>query len=306
MKRPRIKEVGIELVRGCNVECIMCPVDRSGPYRFMSLETLRLILERLKDIDYKKRFFLVGRGETLLHPKLEEIFSIFEYLYTNATVLTRAKAETICKYDVVNELVFSIDGHGDKETYEYIRRNTKWEKVVNNVLNFLDQYKKTGGHKINYRISVIVPEDYSKLPFEPIPRDRIISNFNKVFGSDMPVVLRDSHNYDGETVTVCAKDEPRRIMDNCYRFIEGDFNFTYDGYVTPCCAISTPSEKSIVGNIREETIPEIYYSERYQEMRRHLSTNRRDMVTMCENCSLKSRPEKEGSNVLDKLLSFFR
>jgi MoaA/NifB/PqqE/SkfB family radical SAM enzyme len=52
-------------------------------------------------------------------------------LVTNATLLSPDKAEAIIQHGVTN-LLFSLDTP-DKETYEYIRRGARFEKVVNNI-----------------------------------------------------------------------------------------------------------------------------------------------------------------------------
>ena len=73
-----IKEAGIELVYGCNLRCRMCPLRIPSPPKYMSIDQLKVILNSFKSISYRKRLFIVGRGERLLHPELERIFSLFE------------------------------------------------------------------------------------------------------------------------------------------------------------------------------------------------------------------------------------
>ncbi len=301
-RKVSVKEVGIELVYGCNLKCRMCPIQQPSSIKYMTIDQLKIILDDLRNIRYRKRLFLVGRGETLLHPELERILFLLEqkqiykmfkyrYIYTNATVLTLKAIRILCKYNVINELVFSISGQGDKETCEYWMGKNSWRKIVDGINNFVGFYKKNKKHDINYKISAIVP-DYSMVPFPPLHQNEIVRNFQNIFSEDMSVVFRSVHDYEGQNNLFPNK---KYIKNSCYRLVEGDWNFKVDGSILPCCAVINASEKSIIGNINKSSFQEIYYGKKFQNMKRLLSTNNRDKVEMCKQCTLVSFPEKESN-----------
>jgi radical SAM protein with 4Fe4S-binding SPASM domain len=267
----------------------------------MDLELLDKMLFQISRVDEVKQIFFVGAGETLLHPKFIEILELTEkhnihnrikdrLLFTNTTLLTTEKSLVLCNSPIINKLVFSIDGLGTKETYEYIRRKSSWEKVRNNIINFIEIYKKTNRFPIDYYIRPVIPSDYTDLPFNPISTEEIMKNFKGNFGSDIRIELVPSHSYDGKKELRGVK-RSSTIDNNCWRVESGDFNFTYDGQVLPCCHLMVkPTQEAIIGNINTQTIEEIYWSEKYQHIKNTLAANRRDKLQVCKDCTLCAFP----------------
>jgi len=95
------------------------------------------------------------RGESLLHPQFAEIidyirekskqnFPLFEFmvLHTNGELLNERNAEAILRFDDQTvfkhpgNLFFSIDA-ATKQTYDIVRPGGDFNKVVNNIKNFV-------------------------------------------------------------------------------------------------------------------------------------------------------------------------
>ncbi len=78
-------------------------------------------------------------GEPLLHPQLRDIFLAMRpfkerhgtrfVLYTNGMLLNENRSRDIHETDVVEEIHFSIDGYGDKESGEYMRPGSRWDNL---------------------------------------------------------------------------------------------------------------------------------------------------------------------------------
>ena len=107
----------------------------------MTIDQLKVILAGLQNLTFRKRLFLAGRGGSLLHPELESILSLLEqeriyrmfeyrYIHTNATLLTPKAVRILCRYNLINELVFNVSGHGDKGTCEYWMGKNSWRKLL--------------------------------------------------------------------------------------------------------------------------------------------------------------------------------
>ena len=125
--------VAIELVRGCNFRCRMCPsqVALDGQMRYMSRETAELIVKRINESDHIDGISPFGLGESLTHPDVYEIYRILNrikrdsntpvVLHTNASCLTGEAAYAILDIPFVTQLNISFDGWGDPESFSNLR-----------------------------------------------------------------------------------------------------------------------------------------------------------------------------------------
>jgi len=129
-----VKTIGIELVRGCNFRCVMCPVtahDKLGIIQHMDLELLEKITSQIEMNPTINTIWLFNFGEPLLHPRLRECLEIVSsskvarnanvIMHTNASLLKGEKADALLDIPIVKQLVISFDGLGDKQSYEDLR-----------------------------------------------------------------------------------------------------------------------------------------------------------------------------------------
>ena len=129
----------------CNLKCIQCGatidrnhgieplMDRRLPQR--SLERFLKIIHTLPDWEWLS---LTGSGETLINPELPQILEKLQTDHechvsfnTNGTLWTEERARMVVAAGV-DEIRFSMDG-ATKETFERIRVNAKFDKVVDNI-----------------------------------------------------------------------------------------------------------------------------------------------------------------------------
>lgn len=130
----------------CNLRCIQCgaTIERNQGLKPLMDERLpQRSLERFEklrpQIPYWKWLSLTGSGETLINPDLPGILDILVdtdhdcsvAFNTNGTLWTRDKAKMIVEAGV-HEIRFSMDG-ATKETFERIRVNAKFEKVLDGI-----------------------------------------------------------------------------------------------------------------------------------------------------------------------------
>lgn len=140
--------VGIEMVRGCNFRCRMCPssVAHPGPLDYMTRETAELIVMRMNETDSVASLWTFGLGEALAHPDCYEIFCILNkikrnkdapvILHTNASCLSGEAAYALLELPYVTQLYISFDGYGDEASFEYLR-GPHFREVIDNVRNFM-------------------------------------------------------------------------------------------------------------------------------------------------------------------------
>ncbi len=155
------KEMSFELANTCNLECIMClgmlsssirqNRDKLPPlpqhYGPELLEELKLFIPHL----HEARFF---GGEPFLIPLYLDIWELFMelnpdckiYITTNGTILNNRVKNILEKLSNFH-LVISLDGI-TKPTFEAIRQNANFERVIENLSYFREVCEKHGNRLI--------------------------------------------------------------------------------------------------------------------------------------------------------------
>ena len=136
----RLKFVIIETTRRCNLRCIHCAVSEENNdggyiYEDLPIESFQNVLPMLRE--HRPEVQLSGHGETLLHPRFEEMLEATleagckVRIQTNGTILTQRVIDILVKHGAAL-VVVSLDG-ATAETFEGIRRRAKLDKVLANL-----------------------------------------------------------------------------------------------------------------------------------------------------------------------------
>ena len=138
--------VHIDIVHGCQLQCIGCPNSTlMDKVKRVEVDHFAKILNNI-DVDHIHTLRLFNFGEPLLHRQLDKIVaeipkqkwkaSIVE-LSTNAQFTDWDNFEEMLKLQVINKIAVSCDGDGSKEKYEELRPPGKMEKLM----KFLEKTK---------------------------------------------------------------------------------------------------------------------------------------------------------------------
>ena len=280
---PRLKvleeyppNIQIEPTSMCNLRCIMCyQSDKSfssksaGFMGFMKLDLLKKIIDEIEGNIEAVTF--ASRGEPTLHGQLDEFLKYCEgkflalKLNTNATLLDEKKINSFLSSDL-QTLVLSID-EKNKENYEKIRVNAKFEKIMRN-LDLLKNIreKKYKNSKVKIRISGV-----------KINTDQNVEEMNqfyKEFADEIILV-----NY---TPWESAYDnEINDITSECSELYRRMFVWQ-DGKVNPC----DYDYKSILSkwNANDHSIKSIWNSAYYNEIRNLHRLKERKKIEPCNRC----------------------
>lgn len=291
-------QVGIELVKGCNFSCQMCPVPlyrEENAWEFISLELLEKLVSEIEENDSVKVIWLVHFGEPLAHPKLRECFSIINrvhnkfkrrvILHTNASLLKGEKIEALLDIPAVTELTFSFDGFGDKESFEFLR-GKHFDKVIQNIRYFSAQaHVRRPDLKLS-TCSVVPKADELKGWEGPIPStEEVLQNYKNLF-EPLKIIVhpRPMIDFSGNEILPIMGQKADRVFGGCH-FVEKDsLYFTVTGKAQPCCNVF--NEEFNVGDIQQANFDGLLNSEAMNGLRHALRLDQRENLAFCKNCSL--------------------
>ena len=280
---PKIKKIGeyppciqLEPTSVCNFRCVMCyQADKTfsgksnGFMGMMSMDVFKKCIDELEG--NVEAITFASRGEPTLNKNFEKMM---EYangkflglkLNTNASMLTEKMAHTLLSSDL-QTIVFSIDSK-DKDAYEKIRINGKFEKVVANLerFNHIRNTQYSRSDKI-VRISGVKINDKQD-----------IDEMKKQWGDVADIIA-----FTNYTPWESSYDNPENnISSPCSELWQRMFIWQ-DGKANPCDYDykSTLSKWSI----KDQSIKSIWNSAEYDELRRKHLNNSRNELEPCKRC----------------------
>ena len=280
---PKIKKIDsyppviqIEPTSICNFRCIMCyQSDKSfssksnGFMGHMSMNTFCKIIDEVEG--NVEAITFASRGEPTLNKDFSKMLKYCESkflalkLNTNASMLNERLINEILSSDL-QTIVFSID-EKDKEKYEKIRVNGKFEKIIKNLelFNEIRTKKYSRADKI-VRISGV-----------KINNEQNIESMKKKWGDIADIVA-----FTNYTPWESSYDNPiNDIKTPCSELWSRIFVWQ-DGKVNPC----DYDYKSILSkwNINDQSINNIWNSEEYNYLRYTHLNSLRSKINPCNKC----------------------
>ncbi len=171
----------INLSNQCNLRCIMCYVkEYKWKYPVERLGEIKIFYPYLEKMMWQGgEVFSVGYFVDLIkeaakYPNLQQ------GIITNAQLLTKETIDLLVKMNL--ELTISVDGI-KKETYEYIRKNAKFEKLVRNLQYISEKKRKENNRNFIVGINFVVTKYNYK---EILPLFNIIRRYGFDFFCIIP------------------------------------------------------------------------------------------------------------------------
>ncbi len=275
-------QVYVELTNMCNASCTICATPTMSRKReVMDFELFRKIIDECgKNHAYRILPFL--HGETLLVPGVLDYFRYIRAispkshinLTTNGSRLTGQLSETILREDLLDSLILSVEG-ADQETYEKIRSGLSFEEVRGNFLQFLRLRRQSGKRKPKLSVSMVVVDENrsSKSRFAEQWKDADEVRFSVFF------------NWGGELDAQSVRRDHRlNFCERLYHYV----TILVDGRVALCCFDS--NGEYIIGDVRKQSISEIWHSKEFEEVRRELFERNFDRLHLCADCDYIKHP----------------
>lgn len=285
--------LSLEPTTACNLGCPECP---SGLKQFtrptgnLKKELYQQVIDELHPYLLYLNFYF--QGEPFIHPDLVDWIryaadrKIYTSTSTNAHFIDKKMAQRIVNSGL-NRMIISIDGTS-QESYENYRINGDLTKVLEGTKNMVAAKKEAGkGPHLIFQFLVVKPNEHQ------IPE---LFELAREYGVD-EVRLKTAQFYDYKNGNplmpenekysryIKQADGTYRIknkMDNHCKRMWTSSVITWDGRVVPCCF--DKDAKHQMGIMREKSFKEIWRSEKYDNFRRHILSNR-EGIDICTNCS---------------------
>ncbi len=269
----------IDIVRTCNLRCVMCPHHHGldGRRAKMPIEMFRNIIDQVCGNQPLIKLYL--SGEPLLH---EDLFEMIEYtaihdcrtmIHTNATLLTESMAEKLLA-SPLSSISFSFDGCSPK-IYERLRPPAKFERVRSNIHRYLELRNHNSHRSPHTTIEIIKMQETHHL----------IDDFIRQWqdsGVDA-VHVTDYLNWLG-AVPDRRVDEPSGS--GKYSPCEAPFHhgcILSDGTVVPCCL--DVNGRSPMGHLTRDCFQDIWMNNAYRHLRLQILTGDIAAIPICRHCS---------------------
>jgi len=295
----KLERAVIEVAGGCNYSCAMCPQSDPGRgkdwTRVMSLDMFENILDQITPKYGTPIINLEGSGEPTMNKRLPEYVEactrrgLKSFMYSNGSFLQDQFME-----DVVDAGLsfarFSFIGY-DRETYKKWMSKDNFDLVSNNIIQLKKYVEKSNSvckissyHLIldNNQIESEI-EKYRKNVIDRLGTIGYIWKMHNWSGNYNPEYGRES-----AVKRTCGRPFAPEIT------IRAGGNHGQTGAVTPCCqTMGPPNEsKSVLGHFSEKNFEEIYFGEKYEELRKLHKEERFDEIDYCKNCDfLYENPE---------------
>ncbi|MBN1508163.1 MAG: SPASM domain-containing protein [Sedimentisphaerales bacterium] len=275
---PLPSDYWLDICRGCNLKCIMCPQSKGLRPRTprMSLDLFKGIIDDVCESRPLVRLYL--SGEPLLH---EGLFEMLEYagtthcqtaIHTNATMLTPELSEKLLT-SPLDYLSFSFDGCSP-QVYERLRCPAKFEQVESNIRQYLDLRGQNGGGGPYTAVEIIRMRE----------TDELLQGFVEQWQTSGVDEVRIA-----EYMTWHGRVEDRRVGSSRrwpgYQPCAAPFRHgcvLSDGTVVPCC-LDLDGQMPL-GNVADKKFRDVWTGDEYRQLRLAMLTGTVPSGSLCDGC----------------------
>jgi len=278
----------IEPTNHCNLKCLTCPQSmmHTSEKGYMEIGTYRRILEEIEFFSPMMISLHLG-GESLLHEDLPQMIRVAKEknievtLASNATLLTKEKSEDIIMAGLDG---ITVNFSADKEDFEKNYKGAKWEKVCQNIKDFLQIKRKLRKAKPFFSIQILTTNNEIgtiRKNINDLERLFVHSPYDSIMAEPM-------HNWSGDFADKSVKDLNYKVNKDRNRYFPCSHLWSsmvvrWNGDVVPCCRDLQGG--IVLGNVDKRSLADIWNSQELVELRRKHRDFKYHEVSICKNCS---------------------
>lgn len=272
----------IENTNICNAACVMCPYKKMTRKKgVMSFELFKKIIDEYSSSTHTKRLQMNNMGEPLIDPlivrkikyaKEKGIEQVF--FFTNGSLLDKQLTEKLIDSGL-DYMIISLDGI-TKETYEKVRKNLKFEEVINNIENFmiLRRERRADRPKIELHITLLNENRSDEKEF--VKKMKNMADY---------VSVTYAHDWAGQqeakNIEYIQKSHQLKLAP-CSN-LWSELTILWDGRVALCCI--DYEGKVILGDVNRESLQNIWKCEKLRMIREYHLKRQFDQIELCKKCS---------------------
>ncbi len=290
-----INRLYFEVSNVCNLRCKFCVYSKKVPTRFgnMSFDVFKKAIDEFAGLGGEIVSFTPTIGEPLMDPglidkvkyalKLPNIKNV--YFYTNGTLLAKNDNYKKLIDAGIHRIEVSLAGF-DKEVYKRIHQADFYEQMLEGIRKLLD-YNKLNGNKtevwIDFRSPVLPSKALTAEDFQKYIKPYLSTKVHYSF-------LVDYDNWCGNIKPEDLSGVMTLRRSNKFKYFPCsrtyDAAILFDGSVRLCaCRVKdTEFDELVVGNINNDSLKDIFYSERAKKVRESFISN--NLLPVCKECSL--------------------
>lgn len=310
-----IRKVYLELTQQCNLNCISCfRRNWEGELSEMSMETIDRCISHFIELPSLEEIVLGGIGEPTIHTKFNEIVAklpnVNLSITTNAFIWNDETIDTLARN--FERIIISVDGLAG--TF-YTIRNFKLEVLFENVAKLIKRRTELGQNR-PFLIAQLVLSKYNMDEVStliPLLHQHgfmklVLSNLLPQCQEDVGQIVYTLH--ENPELKLKRNDWLNLSMQNqmqikfpnielkterkCVFVEDGTVTINSDGNVSSCYRFAHPSVEYVFGrrkqvypfpygNVNQQTLQEIWDSQRYRDLRLQNLANR---FPSCPDCDL--------------------
>lgn len=277
-------QYSIEPTNYCNFKCSFCPQSdpqhkKKREYGFLNPEDLRTFLKKIGEVKPgSSNFSLCLDGEPLMNKSFPEFIKIinqnnlFPRFSSNGKLLTPNMVDELVR---CGNFLAAVDFSSEAEIFNSIRgRKGDYEIVYNNLKYLVD----VATHNSKIKLEIVDITHFSGI--DPVPS---LKKMRALFSSNSyPNIAfwsREFHNFGGH-VQKSSNNSKYKLCPYPWTM----FAVTWDGNVVACCRDT--EAKTVLGNVFNQSIYEIWHGSKYIEMRKNLINRQPDKNKACVDCDL--------------------
>ena len=293
----------IEPTNICNFKCIQCPVSLPhfrqtvGELGHMDMALYRKVLRDIAAMGKLKNLNLYGDGEPLANPNIVEMIKTARDMdvadlitvTTNGSLLTEDLARDLLSSGLTY-LRVSIYALDDDELLRITSTNTKTSHIYDNLATFRAMRDKTGQQTPFLYVKMLDTysdaNDRFKQLYQPIADQTNIEtpmNWNGYEGLDLISKVDSEGKTDQTKIQGFYEESGKSGVKRCCTTAFHSLNIKRNGDVTIC--IVDWNKGTMVGNIEEESLSQIWYGQRLTDFRRMQIEDRRHENVSCKHCN---------------------
>lgn len=285
--------IQLQTINRCNASCQMCPYPYTvhlQPKQVMDDATFSKIVAECAGHPDLYEFVPMSKNEPLLDPKLEERIAEFKAaaaphqlveVVTNASALTPKRYEKLLQSGL-DLLTISLSAHTEA-TFNKVMQGLSWTQIRKN----LEALTKASTSSVNVMLR-FVPQRDNEAEFPAFHRYWLGKGFNvmRFALNNRAGVVRNYQELLPETrhriLEMSRRAMGRRYLKVCPHAFS-ILHVLENGDV-PLCS-NDWENREILGNVKNNTLAEIYNGPRFQEIRELMVQERYEEIPACKDCS---------------------